>query len=448
MNSHLRFYSMKKILLFYICLLFSCVITAQESNATYTVPQQCKELLKNFQVIDARKTKIKQKAQIVYTDSVQLKEFNAKLDSALVLCEKILKEAPNAYEKAKDQDTGVEYARSALQNVHEYITKSLDEFFTKTEDSNTKKISYDLLTIRLSKEYSEKILDAYIPILSSNYDEISRITSTGNVEDKEINGTNTGETPNNRETLDYIKELPLEFCLILALNFILFVLGVILIISHNRVHKRLDEHGKALRSIEEFDIIKDIKKRINELEQKSKNPANNDSLRGGGVSHSNSDLNNLRTEILGEIKKLKEEIGRLKSSANTSFGGIPNANSTEQKIAASSRNEQNHPKTLKGIYAQLQGNGSFKTYDSDRTNAFFIIVPNSTGTIGEFSLKELTPEIAKLAIDDRNSLLIAACEIVETSANPKKIKVESFGAAEKRGNEWYVKDKAKISLVD
>lgn len=83
MNSHLRFYSMKKILLFHIFLLFSCVITAQENNGTYNVQQHCEELLKNFQVIDARKTKIKQKAQIVYTDSVQLKEFNAELDSVL-----------------------------------------------------------------------------------------------------------------------------------------------------------------------------------------------------------------------------------------------------------------------------------------------------------------------------------------------------------------------------
>lgn len=450
MNSHLRFYSMKKILLFHIFLLFSCVITAQENNGTYNVQQHCEELLKKFQVIDARKTKIKQKAQIVYTDSVQLKEFNAELDSVLVLCEKILKEAPNAYEKAKDQDTGVEYARSALQNVHEYITKSLDEFFTKTEDFNTKKISYDLSTIRLSKEYLGMVLEAYIPILSSNYDDISRITSTGNVE----NGTNTGETPNNRETLDYIKELPLEFWLILALNAILIVLGVILIISHNRVHKRLDEHGKTLRSIGEFDIIKDIKKRIKELEQKDQKSTNYNSTRGGVISNTNSstigryDLDKLESEMLGEIRSLKEEIERLKSSAITSSLRTPNASSIDQKKVSDLGNEQSQPKALKGIYALLQGNGSFKTYESDRPNAFFIIAPNSTGTTGEFSLKDLTPEFAKSAIDDRNSLLVAACEIVETSANPKKIKVESFGTAEKRGNEWYVKDKAKISLID
>lgn len=261
------------------------------------------------------------------------------------------------------------------------------------------------------------------------------------------------DNQDNRSTLDTFKELPLEFWLILALNFILFVLGVILIISHNRVHKRLDEHDKALRSIEEFDIIKDIKKRIKELEQKDQKSTNYNT-RGGVISNTNSstigryDLDKLKSEMLGEIRSLKEEIERLKSSAITSSLKTPNASSIDQKKVSDLGNEQSQPKALKGIYALLQGNGSFKTYESDRPNAFFIIAPNSTGTTGEFSLKELTPEFAKSAIDDRNSLLVAACEIVETSANPKKIKVESFGTAEKRGNEWYVKDKAKISLID
>lgn len=264
------------------------------------------------------------------------------------------------------------------------------------------------------------------------------------------------DNPNSRSTLYNIKDIPLEVWLILALNAILVVFGVILIISHNKMHQRLERHSRAIEEFGGSNDLSNIETQINNLKKDIDNLRNYGTIKNTNKnSNSNHstvdlyDLNKLKTDLLGEIDKIKADLERLKSSNTPSYIGTTNPNLTEQTKTSDLSNDQSHPQILKGMFAQLQGNGSFKTYDSDRPNAFYIIKPQSaSGTIGEFSLKDLTPESSKVAIDDRNSLLVAACEIVETSANPKKIKVESFGTAEKRGNEWYVKDKAKISLID
>lgn len=434
MNSHLRFYNMKRLFITLWVLIACLSISAQNKFPSQKeLQEECKKIQNGLNVLNANLDSI-HNAQMMRLS--ELHDTNYNIDS--------LKQSN------KQVFDGIKEALILIPQV-----------YVKDTTNNIALVQFDVLVgtyndyckaVSISKS-GITISDNFRDVIKNANMKISEIIE--NLGEKErIKQPQEEDNQNSRSTLYNIKDIPLEVWLILALNAILIVLGVILIISHNRVHKRLDEHGKALRSIGEFDIIKDIKKRIKELEQKDQKSTNYNSTRGGVISNTNSstigryDLDKLESEMLGEIRSLKEEIERLKSSAITSSLRTPNASSIDQKKVSDLGNEQSQPKALKGIYALLQGNGSFKTYESDRPNAFFIIAPNSTGTTGEFSLKELTPEFAKSAIDDRNSLLVAACEIVETSANPKKIKVESFGTAEKRGNEWYVKDKAKISLID
>ena len=434
MNSHLRFYNMKRLFITLWVLIACLSISAQNKFPSQKeLQEECKKIQNGLNVLNANLDSI-HNAQMMRLS--ELHDTNYNIDS--------LKQSN------KQVFDGIKEALILIPQV-----------YVKDTTNNIALVQFDVLVgtyndyckaVSISKS-GITISDNFRDVIKNANMKISEIIE--NLGEKErIKQPQEEDNQNSRSTLYNIKDIPLEVWLILALNAILIVLGVILIISHNRVHKRLDEHGKALRSIGEFDIIKDIKKRIKELEQKDQKSTNYNSTRGGVISNTNSstigryDLDKLESEMLGEIRSLKEEIERLKSSAITSSLRTPNASSIDQKKVSDLGNEQSQPKALKGIYALLQGNGSFKTYESDRPNAFFIIAPNSTGTTGEFSLKELTPEFAKSAIDDRNSLLVASCEIVETSANPKKIKVESFGTAEKRGNEWYVKDKAKISLID
>lgn len=299
------------------------------------------------------------------------------------------------------------------------------------------------------------ISDNFQDVIKNANKKISEIKE--NLGEKEIiEQSQEEDNQDNRSTLDTFKELPFEVWLILALNAILFVLGVILIISHNKMHQRLERHSRAIKEFGASNDLSKFQKQISDIKEDIANLRYSGTIKSTNKnSNSNHstvglyDLNKLKTDLLGEIDKIKADLERLESSNTPSYIGTTNPNLTEQTKTSDLSNDQSHPQILKGMFAQLQGNGSFKTYDSDRPNAFYIIKPQSaSGTIGEFSLKDLTPESSKVAIDDRNSLLIAACEIINTSANPKKIKVESYGTAEKRGNEWYVKDKAKISLVD
>lgn len=419
MNSHLRFYNMKR---FYITLwvlsICLCINAQIKFHSQKELQEHCDEIQDKLDFIEdildtiynAQIKKLKE-LNVTDYDIDTLKQSNQHVFDGI---KDILRLIPKVYEKDTTNSIALEqfYALAGTYNEYcqavaiskEGITIS-DNFQKVIENANTK-------IADIKKELGAKETIEQSPEEESN---------------------------NNRNTLDRIKEIPLEYWLILAFNAILMILGIILII---KMHQRLDRHSHAIKEFNDFKKNVDNHGNCGITKSASKNSFTNHSTIG------QHDLDKLRTDLLGEINKIKDEIARLKPST-THLIKKTNTNHAEQTKNSDSSNEQDKPKTLKGMYAQLQENGSFKTYDSDRTNAFYIISLNNTSnTVGEFSLKDLSPEIAKAAIDDRNSLLVAACDIIETSANPKKIKVKSFGTAEKRGNEWYVKDKAKISLID
>lgn len=436
MNSHLRFYNMKRLFITLWVLIACLSISAQNKFPSQKeLQEECKKILNGLNVLNANLDSI-HNAQMMRLS--ELRDTNYDIDS-LKLSNK-----------------------QVFDGIKEVLIL-IPQVYVKDTTNNIALVQFDVL-VGTYNDYCKAvsisnsgitISDNFRDVIKNANKKISEIKE--NLGEKEIiEQPQEEDNPNSRSTLYNIKDIPLEVWLILALNAILVVFGVILIISHNKMHQRLERHSRAIKEFGGSNDLSNIETQINNLKKDI------DNLRYYGTikntnKNSNSnhstvglyDLNKLKTDLLGEIDKIKADLERLKSSNTPSYIGTTNPNLTEQTKTSDLSNDQSHPQILKGMFAQLQGNGSFKTYDSDRPNAFYIIKPQSaSGTIGEFSLKDLTPESSKVAIDDRNSLLVAACEIVETSANPKKIKVESFGTAEKRGNEWYVKDKAKISLID
>lgn len=257
-------------------------------------------------------------------------------------------------------------------------------------------------------------------------------------------------------TVDSREGLSIEIWIILALIILLYVIVITLIISDTKIRNNLTQHIGIFNKSDES-----INDKIEKLREKIENLPIGDSKSRGGRNTSpgsssigQNELNELKSELQNKINEVKTEllnkITHLNdhSQPDSHKVGVTRTECSDTIYSNTPQNSTAKP-AVKGLYAQLQENGSFKTYDDDRNNAFYIITPNfSSETTGEFFLKELTPETAMAAIDGRNSLLIPACEIINTSGNSRRVKMESPGIAEKRGNEWYVKEKAKISLVD
>lgn len=367
-------------------------------------------------------------------------------------------------EKLSEQkDTNYSIDSLKLSNVEIYreireILQMIPVVYAKDTTDNTALLQFQKLVGLYQKYYSATFngTDTVISI-SGDFKTTINTVSLGL---SEINETlkpyydDSLESSDEETIEDYSSEgFSHEIWIIFALIFVLFVLEIMLIVSNRNINRILSTVNLTL------DEIYDPVARKVRIPREDK-PIENSRFKPERVSIVEShnigqkEFEKIKSNLLDEINVLKEELDNVKKTLSQHISESKSLNllEKEQSSIIAHSNEVNSPTTkpvVKGLYAQLQENGIFKIYDSDRQNAIYIITPKpSSETIGEFSLKTLSLETAKAVIENRQLLLMPACEIMYTSANPQQIKVESPGIVEKIGNEWRVKEKARISIMD
>jgi len=331
------------------------------------------------------------------------------------------------------------YARDTIDNIaliqFEYLVKSYNNYCAAIFKDGSR-------TISISNDFRKTIED-----INKSIHKIKKELDPNENEDVETSIEDPTKT-DNPEGINFI------IWILLALIILLYVIVVVFAFF---VKNEFKNSGKKTSNA--LKLSENINQKIINIQEKIDRLNVNNGFKGvlsntaSSLSIGQHELNNLKKELQKEINEVKTELKRITETGTQLQGEGSSKNSMSIGQGEVSRPDTPHNNTIKpnikGIFAQLQSDGTFKTYDEDKETAFYIIMPDSSSkTTGTFSLKELTPESMKTAIDDRNNLLYKACDIEQTTTNPRRIKVEASGIAEKEGNKWCVKEKAKISLVD
>lgn len=412
---------MKKYIITFFILLSCLVISAQDKLSREELKSQCIILQNEVNKIKGKIGDIQIK-QIEKLNELGIRNYHPNELSQLnqVICdgfEEILQTIPKVY----DRDTTSNIAIKQLDELHRTFSK----YCTSISKDDTISISGDF----------QKVIEDVTK-------EIVEIKAELKVSD------DAGSTSEKSNIIDNVEGFFSVKWVMLALIFLQYLIVFTLIFFVKKKFK--DTLYSSIKGINQK--IASLQETIDKL---NSNVGSKGLLNSINSSHSfgQNELNNLKQELQNEINKVKNELKIIKESA-AHFrveGGSNNTKNIGQDAVSNSKNPQKNTKTshINGLFAQLQSDGTFKIYEEDKETAFYIIEPDSSSkTSGVFTLKELTPESEKSAIDNRNNLLFMACDIEQTTNNPKRIKVEAYGIAEKNGNKWHVKEKAKISLVD
>lgn len=424
---------MKKYIIFLLALFFCLGVSSENSHPSKEeLKASCREIQNKLNMLKSLKdsiiceqiNKLKELKDTNFV-SIELEKSNVKIFEGF---QEILEMIPDVY--ARDTSDNI----ALIQ--FEYLVKSYSNYCTAIFKDGSR-------TISISNDFRKTIED-----INKSIHKIKKELDPNENEDVETSIEDPTKT-DNPEGINFI------IWILLALIILLYVIVVVFaFFVKNEFKNSGKETSEALESSGNI-----INLRITNLQEKIDKLNIYNGFKGvlsnTASSHNmrQHELNNLKKELQEEINEVKTELKKITETSThlQGEGCSKNSMSIGQGEESHSNKPQNNTITpnIKGLFAQLQSDGTFKTYDEDKETAFYIIMPDSSSkTTGTFSLKELTPESMKTAIDDRNNLLYKACDIEQTTTNPRRIKVEASGIAEKEGNKWCVKEKAKISLVD
>lgn len=231
-------------------------------------------------------------------------------------------------------------------------------------------------------------------------------------------------------------------------------------ININSLSTRIRKCKSAIKEIRENHSSSNpnIENRIHTLEQKLSNLSYSQNGKKSNISvetRTGVDMLTVKTEIksalaieLGNFKKeIEDKLNQASYTSNNVQQKIPSP--TEKKETTETNKATQSKPNVPPLYAQLQSDGTFRVYDNDNRNSFYLIFPSSNGaSTGTFTLKEMDEATLLSAIEGRAQLLDPACVTIKTELKPRKIEVNEHGSVSKQGNIWRIESQAKISLVE
>ena len=177
--------------------------------------------------------------------------------------------------------------------------------------------------------------------------------------------------------------------------------------------------------------------------------------------YAQNEVNRIRQEAQNEAKKIKQEayneakrikktaedeVEQMKEKALMNGGGNkPEESPIEPTPIINAHPPQFSP--LFGLYPDGENGFLEASLNDDGSDNYYFVIKRQSLTNATFSLVD-DPELQKDAAKGANTILQSACKYLNTPMETRTgIKTEEEGLLEKSGNEWKIKQKAKIRFV-
>lgn len=286
--------------------------------------------------------------------------------------------------------------------------------------------------------------------ISSFHQQYTRLTPSQKIAEGIAEGNNHESQSSDASEQDSPKTKIIEILvyIALALSALSIIISVIIFLTLKKLSDRLDRHRDAIDNVNtKVDDIKDSQKHDGSNRYRSNN------YTPSSPTLSSTQIDKLKEEILSSCLAKISSIYKVNSLPEITSNASTNISASPIPVPSIPVPSMNQPKKEKIevkkqeyiMYAELRTNGTFKVAESDNGNAFFIIKLNDPNAkTGTFELKSLSKESVSAAIENRQLILMPACDL--TSIGQNNLKTDQPGIAEKVGNEWKVIAKAKVTI--